>query len=348
MHGTRMRGASLVDVLVGLAIALVSIVVVYQAFVALDAVRRNTADAADAQGGGAFALFALASQIGNAGAGFAAAAHWLDTCAHDADVAASLRPVAVLITDGGAADRSDTLVVRQALAPVTAMPVAFATAASAGADFHVESPDGFAVGDRVVAISRAGSCTTADLTSVSVPSAGIVQLGHTPVAIDLPASTVLLNLGPAGASAITRYDVVARALRSADLGNGDAPVPIASNVVNVKFQYGIDSDGDGALDTWSGAATSGTWAPATLLAAPHAVLARIKAIRVGIIVRSERPDRELLRDHHWVLFDCELDDKAACPGRLEGTIAGASSGSYRYRSFEAVVPLRNALWNRAP
>jgi hypothetical protein len=46
-----------------------------------------------------------------------------------------------------------------------------------------------------------------------------------------------------------------------------------------------------------------------------------------------------------VLFDCEDDDKSACPGRLEGTIPGNPGGSYRYRALEAVVPLRNVLWN---
>ena len=47
-----------------------------------------------------------------------------------------------------------------------------------------------------------------------------------------------------------------------------------------------------------------------------------------------------------MLFDCELADKSACPGRLEGTFAAAANGGYRYRVIETVVPLRNSLWNR--
>jgi len=46
-----------------------------------------------------------------------------------------------------------------------------------------------------------------------------------------------------------------------------------------------------------------------------------------------------------VLFDCSTHDNA-CPGRLTGTIAGSPNGSYRYRVYETVVPLRNQLWNR--
>jgi hypothetical protein len=86
--------------------------------------------------------------------------------------------------------------------------------------------------------------------------------------------------------------------------------------------------------------------PAMLLAAPRTTLERIKAIRVGLIVRGERIDRALTDAYHWVLFDCELDDKPACPGRLEGTIAGSANGGYRYRAFETIVPLRNVIWNR--
>ena len=55
------------------------------------------------------------------------------------------------------------------------------------------------------------------------------------------------------------YDVASGTLRSTDRANGDAPSPLVSNVVNLKFQYGIDSDGDGMLDTWVRAEPPGGW-----------------------------------------------------------------------------------------
>jgi type IV pilus assembly protein PilW len=339
-------GASLIDVLVGLAVGLVVTIIVYQTFLALDSIRRTATATADLQSSGAFALFTLATQIGNAGAGLAAAARWLDTCPPTADIVTSLRPIDVLITDGGRADVPDSLVVRQALATTVGMPAAFASPAPAGSNFHIESPDGFAAGDRVVAISRSGVCAMSQITAIGAPSGGIVDIAHAPVAVDLPATSVLLNLGPAGRASTMRYDVVAGTLRSTDLTNGDAPAPLVPNIVNLKFQYGIDVDGDGVLDTWAGAAPPGAWAPATLLAAPRATLERIKAVRMGIVARSERPDRTLTRGYQWVLFDCASDDKASCPGRLAGTIAGSASGSYRYRTYETIVPLRNVIWNR--
>ena len=322
---------------------MIALVVVYQAFVATDTVRRNAAAVADAHAAAAFALATIVTQAANAGAGWSAASSWLDTCPAVGNIAASLRPIAVLITDGGTADRPDSLVLRQTYARALALPAAIAAAAAPGTHLRVESPDGFAVGDRVVAITRTGNCAATTVTALAPPAAGVVDVTHAGIAIGLPITTVLLDLGDAGLASTLRFDVASNALRSQDVANGDAPVPLVSNVVNLKFQYGIDSDGDGALDTWSAAA--GSWSPAALLAAPLATLARIKAVRVGIIVRTERTDRTLSRDFHWVLFDCDDDDKSACPGRLEGTIAAGASGSYRYRVLEAVVPLRNVLWN---
>ena len=338
-------GASLIDVLAGLAIGLVVLVIVHQTFVAFESVRRNAQGAADAQSSGMFALATLASHIGNAGFGIAAAANALESCPA-ADIATTLRPIAVLITDGGSPDRPDSIVVRQSLSASPAMPAAFAIAAPAGSSFRVESPDAFQAGDRIAATSRAGACATAQVTSVAGPVAGVVDIAHSAVAADFPLGSVLLNLGPAGLAVATRYDVVSNALRSADISNGDAPVPLASNLVNLKLQYGVDSDGDGTLDTWASAVTGGTWSPATLLGAPRSTLARIKAVRIGIVVRSAEPDRALTGAHHWVLFDCDAADKSACPGRLEGTIPGSPAGGYRYRSYEAIVPLRNVIWNR--
>ncbi|HEU4726688.1 MAG TPA: hypothetical protein VFT22_02330 [Kofleriaceae bacterium] len=221
----RAGGTSLIDVLVGVALGMLAVLLAYQAFLAFDAVRRNVAATADMQSAGALALSLLATGIGNAGAGLAAAGRSLDTCPAIADVATTLRPIDVLIADGGGADRPDSLVVRQAFAPTIATPAAFASAAPAGADFRVESPDGFAPGDRVAAVSRTGTCVATQVSAVGAPAAGIVDIAHAPVAVDLPPSTVLLNLGPAGRPSTTRYDVAGGALRSTDIGNGDAPVP---------------------------------------------------------------------------------------------------------------------------
>jgi hypothetical protein len=142
------------------------------------------------------------------------------------------------------------------------------------------------------------------------------------------------------------------------------PNPLASNIVNMKVEYGIDNDLDpqGLLDTWvqaistNAGVTIADWTPAALLPAPITQINQIKAIRIGIIVQSEQFDKTLAGytggdytngDYNWVLFDCPTHN-AACPGRLTGSIPQTASpkGNWRFRKYETVIPLRNEIWNK--
>ena len=340
------QGVTLVDVMVALAVAMLTMVLVYATFALAQSARRSAASAADLQANGAFALSTLSIHAANAGAGLASATRWLDSCAAGTDVATTLRPINLLITDGGAPDRPDSLVVRQSLARTAGVIAAFVAEAPSDAPFRIAAVEGYAPGDRVIAISRTGQCASATVTTVATSTPGVLDIAHSPIGIALPVTSVLLNLGPATRAAAMRLDVGGGSLRSTDLTNGDAPNPLVANLVNVKFQYGIDSDGDGAVDTWVAATEGGPWSSAALMTAPRDALERIQAIRIGVIIRSERVESAQTRAFHWVLFDCELDDKTACPGRIEGTIAAAPGGGYRHRAYETVVPLRNTRWNR--
>lgn len=342
----RASGLTLVDVLVGIAIALIAIVVVHRAFVAIGELRRSASARADAEQTAGFVTSMLATAAGNAGAGIGTAARFLDSCPPSADIATTQRPIPAMVIEGGRADRPDALVVRQVLQSRLAAPAALAGAAAAGASFRVQSPDGFAVGDRIVAISRTGVCATAEVTGVVAAAPGITEIAHTAVDVDLPVTSLLLNLGTASRASTLRFEVASGVLRSTDVLNGDAPVPLVSNIVDLKLRYGVDRNGDGTLDDWVAATAAEGLDAISLLSAPRAVLDRIVALRIGVIARSEEFDRMATGDYHWVLFDCELPDRTACPGRLEGTIAGSAAGGFRYRSDETIVPLRNSLWNR--
>jgi hypothetical protein len=172
-------------------------------------------------------------------------------------------------------------------------------------------------------------------------------------------------MGPANRAQKVRYSVVNGVLYSTPLldSNGvplasPVPNPLASNIVNMKVEYGIDSTPtNGLLDTWVQASDVG-WGPATLLAAPLPTINQIKAVRIGFIVQSEQFDKTLAGftggdyangDYKWVLFDCNKSPKTLCPGRLTGTIAASISppGNWRFRKYETVIPLRNEIWNKA-
>jgi type IV pilus assembly protein PilW len=323
-----------------------TVLVVYRVFGATETLRRDAQGAADAQQTGLFVLSRLAFDIGNAGGGISASAAALATCPAAANIADTLRAVTVLITDGGRNDVPDSVVVRYGVAAGIAVAIPFAAPAPVGSNFLVRSPSGFAVGDRAIAVGRNGACAATQVVAVRSPASGLLEVTPAPVAENFPDTSLLLNLGAMNSAQTLRYDVVGGVLRTTDLAGKDAPNPLASNIVNLKLQYGVDSDGDGNLDTWVpaiDAGTLGSWTAAALLAAPLDNLRRIRALRIGLVVRSELPDRSIKDGFAWTLFDCDAIDKTKCPGRLTGFIPPGSSGGWRYRVYETVVPLRNAI-----
>ena len=348
MQRCTQRGAGLVEVMIGLTMALFATLVIYVVVGSVDELRRDSQSAGDAQQTGLFVLSRIAFDIANAGSGFASAAKAMSTCPASTNVADTLRPIAVLISASGRDDVADSVVIRYAVTAAIAGPATFAAAAPAGANFLIQSPYAFAVGDRIIAVGRNGECEATDVIGSVASAPGVVEVTHAPLATAFAVSSWLVNLGAINDAQVIRYDVQGNVLRTTDLLNGDAPNPLASNIVNLKLQYGIDSDGDGILDTWVPARSSplGDWSAAAVLMAPADVLSRIKAIRLGLIVRSDFLDRSIKTPFDWTLFDCEATDKSSCPGRLSGSIAATTAGGYRYRLHETVVPLRNTLWNR--
>ena len=163
----------------------------------------------------------------------------------------------------------------------------------------------------------------------------------------MPGDAIALELGSASRTVATRYDVAAGTLRTTDLQGGDAPNPLVSNIVNFKFSTA-------STRTATARSTRGRRrrceqrgrlvGNAVLRATPES-LARIKALRVGIIVRGEQFDRAATRGFDWVMFDCEAVDKthlSRAPSRLH---LPSARGGWHYRVYETVMPLRNLLWN---
>ena len=341
----RHDGGSLVALLVGLVVALIVTIVMLEVFAGTEGWKRNATGLADAQQTGALSTFTLGVELGNAGSGLAAAGRELATCPDTGDVATTLRPIPVLITAGATPALPDAVVVNYGVGAALATPMRFASAAPAGSDFRVHAPTGFAPGDRIIAIGPDGQCAATTAVTVSPPDPdGIVDIAHASLADAFPAASVLLDLGPKDRVQRVRYDVVDGTLRSLDLATpGATPNPLASGIANMKLQYGVDTDGDGFLDSWV-SATAPPWDPGSVRNAPATTLAQIKAVRLGLIVKSETFDRTVTAPFDWVLFDCGQQDKARCAGRLAGTLPA----NWRYRTYETVIPLRNAIWNADP
>ena len=391
-------GFGLVEIMVGLVIGLIAVLVIYQVYNVAEGFKRNTTAAGEAQIAGLFSTFVLGMEISNGGAAMAVSGTDLAACADTGNIATSFRPIPVLITSGGAAGTPDSFVVTYSVATTLSTPSMFNFDANADDPYEVQSPNGFHVGDLIVAIANPGAvgtdCPTSVVTAVSAPALRVppplindvptnvadVTIQHSATgsgAVALrgdgrPGLSTLFNMGPCGKVQKVRYDVSNGVLRATPLLDMSAdptkcgkpldpavPNPLASNIVNMKVQYGIDSDGDpqGLLDTWVQASDAG-WDPGTVLPAPITTINKIKAIRIGLIIQSEQFDKGLAGytggdytagAYNWVLFDCPNVNKALCPGRLTGSIPAsvAPAGNWRFRKYETVIPLRNEIWNKA-
>ena len=333
------HGFSLIEIMIGIVIGMIAVLVIYQVFALAEGIKRNTTSVGDAQQNGLLSSFILNVQLANANNGYAYAMKELGTCAPTANPATTFRPIPVLITPGALATDPDSFVLNFSQSQRLLAPAPFIAPAAAGADYTVQSPLGFKTGDIVVAISLAGDCAPSRVTGVTAPDVnGVVTVSHTGAAVGFPTDAMLLNLGPKGSGQRVAYDVASGVLRSTNLwGDTGAalalpvPNPIASNIINMKLLYGID-DLAGGL-TW--VTPTGIWDPAALLNAPNSTLARIRAVRIGLVVQGEQWDKAA-PDYTWTLFEGAT--------QISHTIT-AVGGNYRYRTYETTIPLRNPIWN---
>jgi len=353
----RHAGFGLVEILVGVVIGLIALLVIYQALAVSEGYKRTTTAGGDAQSAGMISTFILGQDIGNAGNGISVTALELGTCPSTGNFATTWRPIPVLIRDGGDDFTSDSFDVFYSVNPRIVTPLEILTTFNPGGTIDMQSPLGFQVGNMFVMSNiAAGVCAMGTVTAMAGPNAGtgVVNVTPTPIATAFPqGATWVVNLGPANQVRKVRYDVQTGVVRSRDLIDAAAvPNPIVSNVVLLKAQYGLDTDGDQFIDTWV-SARNAPWREADVLAAPLAQLRQIKAIRMAVVVRSSQFERatdaegraavtDLSADFTTTLFDCR--GLVPCTGQMTAvTIPGTSN--YRHRVFEQVVPLRNQIWN---
>ena len=350
---TQQRGFSLIEIMVGVVIGMIAILVIYQVFAAAEGIKRNTTSAGDAQQNGLLASFMLGTELSNASNGVAATWQKLGSCPTTLSAATTLRPIPVLITAGGGPTIADTFVVNYSVANQAIAPAPFKAASGTNADYVIHAPIGFRPGDIVVAMSGGapggGVCVVSRVTGVSSPPtpgppdeiAGQVTISHTNAPFAFTDDAFLLNMGPGNFGQRVRYDVASGVLRSTSLWDADGgptaqtPNPLASNIANMKLLYGIDNNGDGVLDAW--VPPTGAWSDASVLAADTTTLRRIKAVRLGVIVRGEQWDRDA-PDKTVTLF-------ADTTAPFSQSFLRAGGGNYRYRWYETIIPMRNAIWN---
>ncbi len=261
-------GMGIVETMVGILIGVVVLLVIYNVLSLAEGYKRTTIGVADTQTTGLFAQFVLNREISNSGNGIATGIPDFSVCVNGPTGPGDwrLKPIPVLITDSGNNNVSDGFVVFYSNTFQVTNPVLFLTSMAFNNRFNVQSPNGFADKDWVIATDKVSTCWLTQITGAPVPYAAnaaqggidmtvspVVPTPYSPALLPLryPASSKILNLGHDVnlGNQIDRIqytvDAAKRQLNSQVInpapGVAVQPVlPVAQNVVLVKAQYGID------------------------------------------------------------------------------------------------------------
>jgi type IV pilus assembly protein PilW len=253
---------------------------------------------------------------------------------------------------------SDVLVLMSAGASNGNIPTAFSAAAVAG-QLNLVNTVPFTANDMVLLTDRQPASTggvapcllTQAASTVSGGAASAMALGgtwygasvdtvsligysDTGVAIDLgnpvanlPPSFQLLGVGDH--NTLYSYDL---------LQTSDIPLQArAEGVFEMHALYGVDTDANGKVDSW--VKPEGSYSVAALSAGTStaaALLKTIKEVRVGLILRTALPEKDVVNTSTTLTLFSDLGSSLAFTRALDST-----EQHYRYRAVEATIPLRN-------
>lgn len=359
------RGLSLIELMVGIAVGLLTTLVIAQTLAVAEAQKRSTTSGSDAQVNGALALYALSRELQMAGYGLGASQGALGCTIkaryNGTDFSWTLAPVQITAGVNGAPDALRVLGSDKPSYSVVALVVK--DHPRSAANFFINSGLGIADGDMMLAVPQAWDathwCSVFQVTDdKSGPGKGLGnnqvvhnagqsgwnQPGGQTIFPDdgYPEGSLLVNLGR---FSDRRYRVdAARSLQQVSFDTADgssATRELAPQIVQLQAYYGKDTDADGTVDAYDKVS------PAT-----QAAWQQVLTVKLALVARSAQPERE----------DVTLASPQWNVGAGSVTVAGAAAcGSaqcvtlkiddlpewrrYRYKVYETTVPLRNMLWH---
>lgn len=374
---TQARGFTLIELMVGLLISLICTLAMMAAFAGFEGQKRTTTSGNDAQQNGSYSLFQLERQIRSAGSGLTQGNRYnVWGCAISAYSASTqrlplgsatlpapfdgwpttTRAVPVLIQSGGTGP--DTIAVIAGNPAVRTFKTKIDSTpdkATVKIDANSDNTTGIYANDYLLASdsSTSGSCTltraasvdTANhsitLTAADGPSTGLTKaLSGQGYLFDLGAAPAFTLFGVDSSGTLMSYDLLQRSSSNA--------LPVAEGIVQIKALYGVDTDGDGLIDSWT--LPTGDWALDKLTATSAAAAAaygKIKAVRVAVVAQSLLPERTPPTGASGPGID---------PGYKGGTsltlfgdldvslqVAVATKEQYRYKVYDTTVPVRGAF-----
>jgi type IV pilus assembly protein PilW len=280
---SRQGGFGLVETMVGIVIALMTTLAIFQTFAINEEQRRTTGSGTEGVQAGTLALAQLQKAIRNAGYGLlvhtdnptqdrsrvvvpgtgvstttnAVATEFLIGCT----TLAGQRVAPVVVVNGGGALSSDQIAVMTGSSSQVPAPSILSGVVAGATTLVVPSTYGYRVNDRVVlyeqsALVNVGNtrptpCTLARV--VALPDGANYVNGR--LVLDTGAVTTyleahLVNMGSTPSMQLLSVDPTTLRLRFTDLAIPSQPQILAENVMAMKVQTGIDVGNDDLIDEW--------------------------------------------------------------------------------------------------
>lgn len=359
-------GVGLVDTMVGLTLGLLVTLVIMQVWGAFEGQKQRTISGASAQVNGLLALTQIEQEVRNAGAGLTDSAAFDCTNMYSwyTSGGTSVSPVPaftgnlapVVITDGGTG--SDTLTIKRSGDLLGAIPAVLTqTMPAPSSELNTSFTTGFNNGDIVLAIdSGTGNCTVMMLTQVQ---GAALKLQHNPgdtTTYNPNTAYQNTNAWPAYSSGAKIEKIgqvvdhafsvsAANQLTLTDLSNPAATVTtqVSADIVSLQAQYGIANTGSQDVSAWVNATAATGWNTLNPVK-----VRQIKAVRIAIVARSGKKELADVTPACKNAAGTLVNANGPCVWSDSEPVLNFSANpdwkKYRYRIYQAVVPLRNVIW----
>jgi type IV pilus assembly protein PilW len=356
-HRFGVRGFSLVEIMVAVAIALIGVIVIFQVMSIWEERKRTTSSGSDAQVAGTIAMYNLDHDLRLAGMGFGLSTYMgctvqaYDTARGTPAFTFNLFPLEII---DGAAGAPDELRVLYGTSTTVVGNQAFTT--STATTKKTTGRAGFNKGDLALVGGNGTDCSLVEITENNNADALTMDhavgaytnyLGQAVTArYNNPAGTAgtfssgaLHNFGPGNTLAGTTPPPRPRrntwAIRtnstlawSDSLNDSSTWFEVAEGIVDLQAQYGVDANNDNMIaDTEWVTTTPADWT-------------RVRAVRAAILARSQQYEKLAVTPNAPVWMGGAFV--------MSNLADGTAWQNYRYRVYEKVIPLRNLIWGTAP
>jgi type IV pilus assembly protein PilW len=366
------RGFSLIEIMIGLLIGMISVSIVLQVFSKSEASKRITSGGDDAQVNALLALHTLERDMRQAGAGISAfgilgCSLSYTSSSDGATISLSalgpitINPSAIPLGDSN----TDTVLIisGNANSPSEGDPT---TATSVSGAYEITTASNFVSGNYIIAAesTRPSTCSlildkiTAISSNTLTVSTGVAGLDSGSIVYDLGSSPSIkvyaIRNGNLTVCNYLLYDCGSTTYTKTL--NSTVWVPVVSNVVSLRLQYAHDitnlstSAMTGVVGQYDQCSPGDSCDPSSSVAV-YCRWARIIGTRLAVVGRSTHYDKDkpTTSEPTWAGTTKNTSTSSTLttlnPTALAIDLSSLNAWNYyRYKTLESSVPLRNIIW----